>query len=120
VARAAREGTCVQKDLKRAVIPLETVLEALWFPTTPDRNKSAWALVRLVEAEGTVHREHILERAGEPLLEMVAMQAPVDREPAHQVLALLAGRDLGEDGEVWRQWVRSVLGGGEAKRKAAR
>lgn len=106
----------VQKDLKRVVIPLETVLDALWFPTTPDRNKSAWALVRLVEAEGTVHREHILARAGEPLLEMVAMQEPTDREPAHEVLTLLAGRDLGEDGEVWRQWVRSVLGG-EAKTK---
>lgn len=107
----------VQKDLKRVVIPLETVLDALWFPTTPDRNKSAWALVRLVQAEGTVHREHILSRAGEPLLEMLAMREPADREPAHEVLTLLAGRDLGEDGEVWRQWVRSVLGGGEAKTK---
>jgi hypothetical protein len=75
--------------------------------------------VRLVEAEGTVHREHILERAGEPLLEMVAMQEPVDREPAHKVLTLLAERDLGEDGEVWRQWVRSVLGD-KTKKKAAR
>lgn len=110
----------MQKDLKRAVIPLETVLDALWFPTTPDRNKSAWALVRLVEAEGDVHREHILARAGEPLLEMVAMREPADREPAHEVLTLLAGRDLGEDGEAWRQWVRSVLGDGEAKKKAER
>lgn len=104
----------VQKDQQRVLIPLETVLDALWFPTTPDRNKSAWALVRLVETEGAIHREHILARAGEPLLEMVAMQEPADREPAHKVLVLLTGRDLGEDAGAWRQWIQSVLDG-EAK-----
>jgi hypothetical protein len=107
----------VQKDQQRVFIPLETVLDALWFPTTPDRNKSAWALVRLLETEGAVHRERILTRAGEPLLEMVGMQATTDREPAHKVLTLLAGRDLGVDAGVWRQWVQSVLDG---KAKAAR
>ncbi|PTL77916.1 HEAT repeat domain-containing protein [Vitiosangium sp. GDMCC 1.1324] len=98
----------MQKDQPRVIIPLEKVLEALWFPTTPDRNKAAWALVRILETEGAIHREQILEKAGEPLLEMVAMQVRTDREPAHKVLTLLAGRDLGEDGEVWRQWAQTV------------
>jgi hypothetical protein len=42
---------------------------------------------------------------------MVAMHQTSDREPAHKVLTLLAGRDLGEDGEAWRQWVEAVRGG---------
>ncbi len=100
-----------QKGQKRVIIPLDTVLESLWLPTTSDRNKAAWALVHVLETEGAVHRERILGKAAEPLLEMVAMHQTSDREPAHKVLTLLAGRDLGEDGEAWRQWVEAVRGG---------
>ncbi|HEX8440936.1 hypothetical protein [Archangium sp.] len=99
-----------QQGQPRVLLPLDTVLESLWLPTTADRNKTAWALVRILETEGAIHRKQILDKAAEPLLEMVAMQQTTDREPAHKVLTLLAGRDLGEDGEVWRQWIESVRG----------
>ncbi len=100
-----------QKNQKRVIIPLDTVLESLWLPVISDRNKTAWTLVRILETEGAVHRKQILDKAAEPLLEMVAMQQVIEREPAHKVFTLLAGRDLGEDGEVWRQWVETVRGG---------
>src|SRR6218665_1431446 len=95
----------MQEAQPRVLIPLDTVLEALWYPLSTDRNKAGWALVRLVETEGAVHRQRILERSGEVLLRMLRMKDAVDHEPAHNVLALLAGEDLGEDVEAWRAWV---------------
>ena len=101
----------VQRDQPRVVIPLEPVLEALWFPTTSDRNKAGWALVHLLQAEGAARRARILERSGEALLQMLQMRNRLDHEPAHDVLALLAGEDLGEDAGAWRAWVARVSAG---------
>ncbi|RKG81526.1 HEAT repeat domain-containing protein [Corallococcus terminator] len=98
-------GTAQQGQAK-ALIPLEPVLEALWFPLSSDRNKAAWALVRIVETEGAARRERILNQAGEVLVEMAGMQQAIDREPARKALAILAGRDLGEDVAAWREWVK--------------
>ncbi|RKH93915.1 HEAT repeat domain-containing protein, partial [Corallococcus praedator] len=95
----------VQEGQQKVLIPLEPVLEALWFPLSSDRNKAAWALVRLVETEGAARREAILNQAGEALVEMAGMQQAIDREPARKVLTVLAGRDLGEDVGPWREWV---------------
>lgn len=95
----------LQKGQPRVLIPLDAVLEALWFPLTSDRNKAGWALVSLVETEGPVHRQHILERSGAALLAMFGMKSPIEHEPAHNVLTLLAGRELGEDVAAWRQWL---------------
>jgi hypothetical protein len=97
-----------QEGQQKGLVPLEPVLEALGYPLSSDRNKAAWALVRIVEAEGPARRKVILTRAGEPLLEMAGMHQPIDREPARKVLTLLAGRDLGEDLDAWRQWVATV------------
>ncbi|ATB29395.1 HEAT repeat domain-containing protein [Melittangium boletus] len=97
----------MQAGQPRVLIPLDPVLEALWYPLSSDRNKAGWALVRLVETEGAVHRQRILERSGEVLLQMLQMKDRIDHEPAHNVLALLAGEDLGEDVEAWRAWVNA-------------
>ncbi|MCY1033722.1 HEAT repeat domain-containing protein [Corallococcus sp. BB11-1] len=94
-----------QEGQPKGLLPLEPVLEALWFPLSSDRNKAAWALVRVVEAEGATRRTQILNQAGEVLVEMAGMRQAVDREPARKVLTLLAGRDLGEDVAAWREWV---------------
>lgn len=95
----------VQEGQPRVLIPLEPVLDALWFPTSTDRNKAGWALVRIVETEGTAHRQQILDKAGEVLVEMAGMQEKVDHEPARKVLAVLAGHDYGDDVAAWRRWV---------------
>jgi hypothetical protein len=105
----------IQKDQKRAVIPLEPVLEALWLPLSSDRNKAGWALVRIVESEGAVRRKQILDTSGEMLMQMVGMQQKIDHEPALEVLTLLAGRDLGRDEAAWRRWLAETQGSGGAR-----
>ncbi len=105
---ALRTLGSIQKGQPRALIPLEPVLEALWFPVTSDRNKAGWALVALVQAEGPARRDLILERSGEALLQMFQMKNALDHEPAHDVLALLAGQDLGEDVAAWRAWLSAA------------
>jgi hypothetical protein len=103
-----------QKDQKRIIIPLETVLEALWYPMGTDRNKAGWALVRIVETEGAVHRQQILDKAGEVLVEMAGAQQEIDHQPARKVLAVLAGRDFGDDVAAWRRWFEQARGPGSA------
>ena len=97
-----------QEGQKRAIAPLEPVLEALWFPLSTDRNKAGWALVRIVETEGAARRKQILEKSGEMLLQMVGMQQRIDHEPAQKVLTVLAGRDLGQDEAAWRRWAQEI------------
>ncbi|MDY7230456.1 HEAT repeat domain-containing protein [Hyalangium rubrum] len=105
-----------QAGQKRVIIPLEPVLEALWYPLVTDRNKAAWALVRIVETEGAAHRQQILDKAGAMLVEMAGMQQKTDAEPARKVLTILAGKDLGEDAAAWRQWVEQTRGAEKARR----
>jgi hypothetical protein len=95
----------VQEGQERVIIPLESILEALWFPVVNDRNKAGWALVRILETEGTVHRQLILDKAGEVLVAMAGMQQKIDHEPARKVLAMLAGQDFGGDVAAWRHWL---------------
>ncbi|WP_224364847.1 HEAT repeat domain-containing protein [Hyalangium versicolor] len=97
-----------QLGQKRVIVPLEPVLEALWFPLVSDRNKAGWALVRIVETEGAVHRQQILEKSGEMLLQMVGMHQRTDHEPAQKVLTVLAGRDLGLNESAWRRWAQET------------
>ena len=99
-----------QEGQKRVIAPLDLVLEALWFPLSTDRNKAGWALVRIVETEGAARRQQILEKSGEMLLQMVGMQQRIDHEPAQKVLAILAGRDFGQDEAAWRRWAQEVQG----------
>lgn len=94
----------IQEHQPRVLVPLEPLLEALWFPLATDRNKAAWALVRILEAEGDARRAAILSRAGAVLVEMVGMGQATDAEPARRALTLLAGRDLGARPEDWRAW----------------
>jgi hypothetical protein len=99
-----------QKGQQRVLIPLETVLEALWYPSGTDRNKAGWALVRIVETEGTVRGQKILDKAGEVLMEMTAAKEKIDHEPARKVFALLAGQDFGDDVAAWRRWFEQARG----------
>jgi hypothetical protein len=104
-----------QEGQPRVIIPLEKVLEALWFPTSTDRNKAGWALVRIVETEGAARRQQILDTSGEMLVQMAGMQQPIDHEPARKVLTILAGRDLGDDEQAWRRWFEQTRTRGEAR-----
>jgi len=105
----------IQKDQKRAISPLEPVLEALWLPLSTDRNKAGWALVQIVETEGAVRRKQILDTSGEMLMQMVGMEQPADHEPALKVLTILAGQNLGADEAAWRRWLAETQGSGSPR-----
>jgi hypothetical protein len=95
----------LQHRQKQLVLPLEPILDALWYPSTNDRNKAAVALVRIVEATGSAHKRLILERSGEMLAMMAGLKTFTDYGPALQVLETLSGRRLGADETAWRAWL---------------
>jgi hypothetical protein len=94
---ALRALATVQKGQPSVIVPLEPVLEALWYPSLTDRNKAGWALVRIVEVEGSKRRTQILAKAGSVLNEMAGMKSKLDSLPARKVLAMLAGQTLKDD-----------------------
>jgi hypothetical protein len=104
-----RLGSARQASKKPGLVPLDPVLEALWYPLESDRNKAGWTLAHLLEVEGTGQRERILQKAGEVLVEMVGMRSELDRKPAREVLARLAGQDFGDDVGAWRHWLAQSL-----------
>jgi hypothetical protein len=110
-----RLGTVQEQTKKPGIVPLEPVLEALWYPLATDRNKAGWTLVHIMEVEGTVHRQPILDKAGEVLVEMAGMRSESDREPARKVLAQLAGQDFGDDMAAWRRWLEQARGPGSKR-----
>ncbi|MGZ3458525.1 MAG: HEAT repeat domain-containing protein, partial [Archangium sp.] len=81
-----RLGSAQERSKKPGIVPLEPVLEALWYPLASDRNKAGWTLVHILEVEGPVHRQQILDKAGGVLVEMASMRSDLDREPARKVL----------------------------------
>jgi hypothetical protein len=105
-----RLGSARQVSKKPGLVPVDPVLEALWYPLESDRNKAGWTLVHILEAEETVPRERILQKAGEVLVEMAGMRSELDREPARKVLVRLAGKDFGDDVAAWRHWLALSLG----------
>lgn len=107
-----RIGSAQEVSKKPGIVPIEPVLEALWYPLASDRNKAGWTLVHIMEVEGTVHRQRILDKAGEVLMEMAGMRSALDREPSRKVLTMLAGQDFGDDMAAWRRWFEQARGVG--------
>lgn len=105
-----RLGSAQELSKKPGIVPIEPVLEALWYPLATDRNKAGWTLVHIMEVEGIVHRQQILDKAGEVLMEMAGMRSALDREPSRKVLAMLAGQDFGDDMAAWRRWLEQARG----------
>ncbi|MBZ4417697.1 HEAT repeat domain-containing protein [Myxococcus sp. RHSTA-1-4] len=91
-------------------IPLEPLLDALWYPQATDRNKAGWALVYVAERdEGKARKQEILRRVGELLPQMAGAGQRVDYEPAQRILKALSGEDFGSDVAAWRAWVDDEL-----------
>ncbi|QRK06188.1 HEAT repeat domain-containing protein [Archangium violaceum] len=107
-----RLGSAQERSKKPGIVPIDPVLEALWFPLESDRNKAGWTLVHILEVEGTVHRQRLLDKAGEVLVEMAGMRSALEHEPARKVLARLAGQDFGDDVAAWRRWFEQARGPG--------
>jgi hypothetical protein len=50
----------------------------------------------------------LLKNGGRALLSFVGAQHPAPRGAARRLLIALAGRDLGDDANVWKQWINSL------------
>lgn len=107
-----------QQGADRVLLPLEPVLRALHGPLISDRNKAAAIIQALAEKDPSI-RGRVLRDAGDVLLEMAGQRQIVDREVALRALQALAGKDLGNDVEAWRAWVKETLATEDAKPKAA-
>ena len=94
-----------QKGLDHVIVPLDPLLDALWFPHETDRNKAGWALVRVTEIEHGAHAAQIARKAGEALAVMAGMHSRIDDEPAQRVLKAISGEDHGSDTAAWRAGV---------------
>ena len=99
-----------QHHAQTVVLPLETILDAMWMPRETDRNKSTWALVRIVEVEGPAHAREIAQKSGDVLVSMVGMSQDIDATPARLLLEAISGERHGNDRGAWRQWVEKTGG----------
>lgn len=92
-------------------IPIEPILDALAFPTTTDRNKASAILSGITKRPGltAANRAMIKERAGELLVDMLALRQPNNHDFAYQILKNVSGQDFGEHAVVaWRGWARGT------------
>lgn len=103
---AMRVLALIALDHPEIAIPLEPVLAALAFPATTDRNKAAAILSAL--ARRPEHHHAIRDRAGDVLVDMLALRQPNNHDLAYEILTRISGRDLGEHAvAAWRAWVRA-------------
>ncbi|HEX8538991.1 MAG TPA: hypothetical protein VF664_16090 [Cystobacter sp.] len=83
-----------QEQADHPLVDLETVLDALGLPESADRNKSLYLLKMVLEdlkpEDLKAQRAPLMQRIGPMLRTMAALQQPVIREPAVEVLKLLS------------------------------
>lgn len=97
-----------QQGADKVLVPLEPVLRAIHGPLISDRNKAGALLKALAEKDPSI-RERVLRDAGDVLLEMAGQRQVIDREVAVNALKALSKKDLGNDVEAWRAWVKETL-----------
>ena len=103
---AMRVLSVMAHEHPEVAIPLDPVLVALNYPTSLDRNKASAILAGL--AKQPAYHEPIRLRAGEILVDMLALRQPNNHDWAYRILKEISGRDLGEhDVAAWRAWIRA-------------
>ncbi|RKG88790.1 HEAT repeat domain-containing protein [Corallococcus terminator] len=102
--------TATQEVAKEPLLDVATVVDAASMPTTSDRNKSLFLLSYLLEDLSPealrAHRAGLIRQLGESLVAMAALQQPINREPAVEVLERLSG-EKHDTAEAWRAWLGS-------------
>ena len=79
-------------------IPLESVISALDFPNTTDRNKASAVVLFKVSnpSEREKYRDTVMKRAVPHLLRMLRLNQPNNHDMAYSTLKILSGSDFGE------------------------
>ncbi|NRD58433.1 HEAT repeat domain-containing protein [Corallococcus exiguus] len=100
--------TATQEAATKPLLDVATVADAVALPNSSDRNKATYLLTYLLadlppEAL-KAQRAGLLRQLGERLVEMSALQIPINSEPAVLVLKQLSGEQY-ETAEEWRAWL---------------
>ncbi|MGD1950154.1 MAG: hypothetical protein ACFB14_10975 [Leptolyngbyaceae cyanobacterium] len=84
-------------------MPIESIIEALQYPATTDRNKASWRLLELAKQDR--YHQLIIEQAVPVLLEMLKLQQPNNHDPAYATLKVISGEQYGaRDYAAWEEW----------------
>jgi hypothetical protein len=100
--------TANQEAAAHPLIEVATVVDALSLPQTTDRNKALYLLTMLLPdlkpEELKAQRPTLVRQIGAQLVTLSAMQQPITRDPAIEVLKLLSGESY-ETSEQWKAWL---------------
>ncbi|MBN9686452.1 MULTISPECIES: hypothetical protein [unclassified Corallococcus] len=100
--------TAMQQAAKQPLLPVAEVADAVLLPTSMDRNKATYLLTYLLDdlspEELKAQRAGLIQKLGQALVEMSALQLPINRDPAVLVLKQLSGEKY-ETAEEWRAWL---------------
>ncbi|HVG63120.1 MAG TPA: HEAT repeat domain-containing protein [Hyalangium sp.] len=97
-----------QEAADHPLMEVATVVDALSLPQTTDRNKALYLLTMLLpDLKPEVlkaQRPVLIRQIGAQLVALTAMQQPINRDPAIEVLTLLSGETY-ETSEQWKAWL---------------
>jgi hypothetical protein len=100
--------TANQEAADHPLLEVATVVDALSLPQTTDRNKALYLLTMLLpdlKPEALkAQRPVLIRQIGAQLVALTAMQQPINRDPAIEVLTLLSGETY-ETSEQWKAWL---------------
>ena len=104
--------TATQQAATQPLLPTSIVADAVLLPTSADRNKATYLLTYLLEdlppQDLKDQRAELIQKLGETLVAMSALQLPINRDPAVLVLKQLSGEKY-ETAEEWRAWLARQL-----------
>ncbi|CAM4186274.1 HEAT repeat domain-containing protein [Corallococcus exiguus] len=100
--------TATQEAATKPLLDVATVADAVALPNSSDRNKATYLLTYLLADLSPealkAQRAGLIRQLGERLVEMSALQIPINSEPAILVLKQLSGEQY-ETAEEWRAWL---------------
>jgi hypothetical protein len=100
--------TANQEAADHPLLDAAIVIDALSLPQTTDRNKALYLLTMLLAdlkpEELKAQRPSLIRQIGSQLVALTAMQQPITREPAVEVLKLLSGEAY-ETPAQWQAWL---------------
>ncbi len=96
------------RNLHATDVPVEPFLSLIDGPSTTDRNKALAVLDGIVTDRPST-RTLVRDRAGDTLLQLLALKQPNNHGFAYSILQQISGQDFGaRDIDAWRRWLASV------------
>ena len=99
-------GATIQ-TAKMTEIDVTPFLGLLNSPDETDRNKTLWVLLTVSKSKKA--KPILIQKAGENLIQLLALKQPNNHEMAYMVLKEISGKDFGEHNvKAWEQWLSSI------------